>query len=223
MKKILLTVFAFFAVFNMSTAQVANPEQDKKELKTVLKQTEKQQKAAMKDAKKQVKALEKDGWKPVPGSATLEKQYYEMNLKRNEMDGSSKKYIIGLSSAKAGSYGVARRQAMTRAKLEIASNIKAAIAALTKNTEANVEQSNGEVVTSGKTNDVSMQLVQQSIGVTDVIFEIYREKDNQTEVQIGLAYDGNTAKANVLEQLSKENKELEKKLEKLLQKQSANE
>lgn len=169
----------------------------------------------LKDARKQAKELKKEGWKAAPGSLPLEKQLSNLLLMQYEMSGNFPKYIIGKSAATGGSYGVARRQASTRARLEIATNMNAEIAALTENTDANTELSKGEAETVAKMVDASKQLVQQSIGKTDVVFEAYREVAGNTEVQIGLAYDGKLARATLLKLFEKDNAEIRRKLDEL--------
>lgn len=170
---------------------------------------------AVKEAKKQAKALKKDGWKAAPGSVSLEKQISNLLLRQYELDGNFPKYIIGKSSASASSYGVARKQAITRARVEVATNMEAEIAALTENTDSNVELNANEVQTVAKMLDTSKQLVQQKIGRTDVVFEAYRNVDGNTEVQVGITYDGSIAKSVILELFEKDNAEIKQKLEEL--------
>lgn len=216
MKKLLLLLLAFMPILNTSFAQSQSQKQIIKERKETAKLTEKAiEKKAIKEAKTQAKELTKDGWKAAPGSLSLEKQLSNLLLRQYEMKGNFPTYIIGKSSAVAASYGVARRQAIARARLEIATNIGAEVAALTEMTDVNTELSAGEVETVAKMVDTSKQLVQQSIGKTDIVFEAYREKDNKTEVQIGLTYDGKLAKSTILDLFDKDNAEIKQKLEKL--------
>lgn len=170
---------------------------------------------AVKEAKKQAKELKKDGWKAAPGSVSLEKQISNLLLRQYELDGNFPKYIIGKSSASASSYGVARKQAITRARVEVATNMEAEIAALTENTDSNVELNANEVQTVAKMLDTSKQLVQQKIGRTEVVFEAYRNVDGNTEVQVGITYDGSIAKSVILELFEKDNAEIKQKLEEL--------
>lgn len=223
MKRCLLLLFlvqySFLLVYSQTdVSTTAATNQVIEERREVSKLTDQaiEQKAA-RNAKKQAKELKKSGWKAAPGSQPLDKQLADLLLRQYAMDGNFPKYIIGKSSARAGSYGVARRQAAARARVEIATAMGAEVAALTEVTDANTELSAGEVATVAKMVDTSKQLVQQSIGKTDIIFEAYREINGNTEVQIGLSYDGKLAKQTILSLFDKDNAEIKQKLEKLLQ------
>ena len=78
------------------------------------------------------------------------------------------------------------------------------------------EFTGGEAETIAKTVETSKAMVQQSLGRTDAIMEIYREKDGKAEVQIAVSCDGGRAKAEILKLFGEEEKELKAKLEKLL-------
>lgn len=208
-------------MLSMSTAfaqndDVANPTQKEiiKERRETAKLTAKAMDTKiLKDAKKQAKAMKKAGWQEAPGSLPLEKQLSNLLLRQYELNGRFPAYIIGKSSAKASTYGVARKQAITRARVEIATNMGAEIAALTESTDANTELSDGEVETIAKMVDTNKQLVQQSIGKTDIVMEAYREVDGKTEVQVGLSYDGKMAKDTLLKLFEKENEQIKQKLD----------
>lgn len=223
MKRYLLLLFFVqlpFMVISAQTESSASKSADQviKERREVSKLSEEAvEKKSIGEAKKQAKALKKDGWKPAPGSASLDRQLTELLLRQYATQGNFPKYIIGKSSARAGSYGVARRQATARARLEIATALGAEVAALTEMTDANTELTAGEAATVAKVVDTSKQLVQQSIGKTDIVFEACREVNGNTEVQIGLSYDGNLAKQAILKLFDKDNAEIKDKLEKLLQ------
>lgn len=223
MKRLLLLLFLVQCSFIMAypqngTTSDATITQNIKERRDMSKLSNQEiEQKSVREAKKQAKELKKDGWKAAPGSLPLEKQLAELLFRQYAMNGNFPKYIIGKSSARAGSYGVARRQATARARVEIATAMGAEIAALTEITDANTELSAGEVATVAKMVDTSKQLVQQSIGKTDIIFEAYREVNGNTEVQIGLSYDGNLAKQTILGLFEKENAEIKGKLEKIIQ------
>lgn len=178
-----------FTVAFAQSSELESQMQIIKERNATAKLTDKEiEKKAIKEARKQAKALEKDGWKPAPGSLSLDKQLSNLLLKQYEMHGNLPVYIVGKSSARSTSYGMARKQAIARARVEIATNMKAEVASLTEISDANTELSNGEVETMAKMVDTSKQLAQQSIGKTDIVFEAIREKGNVVEVQIGLVY-----------------------------------
>lgn len=111
---------------------------------------------------------------------------------------------------------MARKQALARARVDVAATMSVEIAALTESTESTTELTGGEAETIAKTVETSKAMVQQSLGRTDAIMEIYREKDGKAEVQIAVSYDGGRAKAEILKLFGEEEKELKAKLEKLL-------
>lgn len=219
---ILIALFAGFGYTTLSAQSV--PEYTQKEIKQIIKDRKdavnlsKKEicKRAIKEAKRQAKALKKDGWKAAPGSISLEKQLSNLLLRQYEMNGRFPAYIIGKSSATSGSYAVSRKMAITRARVEIATNIEAEVVALTEITDSNVELTREEVQTIAKMIDTSKQLVQQSIGRTDVIFEAYREVDSKTtEVQVGITYDGQMARSTMLKLFGEDESKIKQKLEEL--------
>lgn len=189
-----------------------------KERKELAKLTAKQFKGQMlKEAKKQAKALKREGWKPAPGTMPIENQLSEYYIQLHELDGRFPKYIMGRASAKGSTYGVARKQAVARARVDIASSLQAEVASLNEMTEGNTELSNGEVETMAKMLETSQTLVQQSIGRTNVVYEIFREVDGKTEVQVAVNYDGNAAKSTLLKLFDEDSAELRAKLQKMLE------
>lgn len=169
-----------------------------------------------KQSKKQAKAWKKEGWKSCPGAPTLEQQMNTSLMYQYEMDGEFPRYIVGRSSATASSFGLARKQAIARARLDIASSIQVEVAELIENTDLNTEMSAAEVESAGKILATGQQFVQQTLGRTDVVFEAYRELNGKTEVMVTVGYDGRAAKSTVMKLFEKEGDELRQKMEKLL-------
>lgn len=165
-----------------------------------------------KDAKKIAKELKKDGWKPMPGAPSLVMQQNDMLLKRYELQGYFPRYILGSGQAVASVSGVARKHALARAKVELASNIGAEVVSLTNDASSNTEYSTTDQETVGKLIDESMTKVQQSIGRTEVIFEAYREINGNTEVLLYICYDGRRAKEDILKIFDEEHKDLREKV-----------
>ena len=152
----------------------------------------------LKDAKKQAKQLKKEGWQPAPGTLPLEKQLNEVYTRMYMYEGRLPKYFIGRSSGTSTSAGMARKQALTRARVDVASQIKLEVAALTEETDTNIELSAGEVETIAKMVDSSQTMLQQSLGRTEVVFDIIREVNGKTEERVAVSYSGSQAKSLLL-------------------------
>lgn len=172
----------------------------------------------LKDANKQAKQLKKEGWRPAPGTLPLEKQLNEVYTRMYMYEGRFPKYFIGRSSGRSTSAGMARKQALTRARVDVASQMKLEIAALTEETDMNTELSAGEVETVAKMVDTSQTMIQQSLGRTEVVLDIVRTLDGKTESQVAVSYDGNLAKETLLSIFEKEDAEIKQKLQNLLTK-----
>lgn len=171
---------------------------------------------AMKEAKKQAKELKKQGWKAAVGSLTIEQQLTDVYIKSHLLDGNFPQYIIGRSTATSASYGVARKQAITRARVDIVSQMKVEIAGLTEVTDSNIELSDGEVETIAKMVDTSQSLFQQNLGKTDVILDIYREVDKKTEAMVIVSYEGKMAKQALLDIFEQDRADIKQKLQEIL-------
>ena len=172
----------------------------------------------LKDANKQAKQLKKEGWQPAPGTLPLEKQLNEVYTRMYMYEGRFPKYFIGRSSGRSTSAGMARKQALTRARVDVASQMKLEIAALTEETDMNTELSAGEVETVAKMVDTSQTMIQQSLGRTEVVLDIVRTLGDKIESQVAVSYDGNLAKETLLSIFEKEDAEIKQKLQNLLTK-----
>lgn len=172
----------------------------------------------LKDANKQAKQLKKEGWRPAPGTLPLEKQLNEVYTRMYMYEGRFPKYFIGRSSGRSTSAGMARKQALTRARVDVASQMKLEIAALTEETDMNTELSAGEVETVAKMVDTSQTMIQQSLGRTEVVLDIVRTLDGKIESQVAVSYDGNLAKETLLSIFEKEDAGIKQKLQNLLAK-----
>lgn len=172
-----------------------------------------------KESKSIAKQMKKDGWKPMPGTPPLRTQQNDMLMRRYELDGNFPRYIIGSGQAVSTVAGMARKHAIARARVDLASNIGAEVSSLTSDATTNIEYSLEEQEAVGKLVDESMTKVQQSIGNTEVVFEAYREIDGKTEVLVYISYDGVRAKSDILKMFDKDHKELREKLEKMMEEQ----
>lgn len=169
-----------------------------------------------KQAKKQAKVWKKEGWKSSPGLPSLEQQMNDALMCQYELDGNFPRYIVGRSSGTAATYALARKQAIARARADIAGAIQTEVAELMETTDTNKELTTVEAESIGKMLATGQQFVQQTIGRTNVVFEAYREKGGETEVMVSVSYDGRAAKSVILELLAKESDTLREKLEKML-------
>ena len=169
-----------------------------------------------KEAKKQAKVLSKEGWQTAPGAPEMEEQLLELLTRQYDRQGGMPAYIIGRSTAKSSSMGLARKQAETRARADIAAQIEAEFSELIETTDTNIELSNGEVETMGKIVATSRQLINQKLGRTEVVMELYRTVDGHTIYQMAVSYDGNMAKSDLRAAFEKESAELRAKLDQLM-------
>mgnify|MGYP001161765841 FL=1 len=229
MKKTFLMTLIALSISGMSCAQ-SDTENTAKKQETVQQQfvKERREQAKMaknlieqkvlKDAKKQAKQLKKEGWQPAPGTLPLEKQLTDVYTRMYTYEGRFPKYFIGRSSGRSTSAGMARKQALTRARVDVASQMKLEVAALTEETDMNTELSAGEVETVAKMVDTSQTMIQQSLGRTEVVLDIMRTTGGKTESQVAVSYDGNLAKETLLSIFEKEDAQIKQKLQDLLNK-----
>lgn len=218
-----------FVGFLAGSAPQASAQVSLKEQKTIIQERKKMsswtreqvEKNSWKDAKKMAKQLKKEGWKPMPGSPTLETQMNDVLLHRYEMKGNFPRYILGMGEGVASTTGVARKQAVARARVELAGNIGVEVAELVENSESNIEYSAAEQESIGKMLASSQSMVQQSLGRTDVTFEAYREKNGSKEVLVYVTCDTKNVKSAILKAFNEEQKELRDKLENSLNQESA--
>lgn len=171
-----------------------------------------------KQAKKQAKQWKKEGWKASPGAPALEQQMNDALMCQYELDGDFPRYIVGRSSAVAGTFALARKQAIARARVDIASSIQTEVTELLEDSEMNTEMSAAEVESVGKMLATGQQFVQQTLGRTNVVFEAFRERNGKTEVMVNVSYDGRAAKSTVLKLFEKESDALRQKMDNLLNK-----
>ena len=158
-----------------------------KEQQAILKQ-------AAKDAKKQAKELKKEGWKVAVGSAPMETQLAELLVKERGGVAGLPKYIVGRSEALSGSQGGARTIALSRARNEIAGIINTKVAGILESTMINVQTSSTDVATNMTDKSTTKQLIDQSLDKTQIVVQIYREVNNNTQYQIGMAFEDSQAK-----------------------------
>ncbi len=188
-----------------------------KERKELAKMSKKQiESKVLKDAKKQAKVLKKEGWKPSVGTLPLDKQLTEFYLRRAEPSVGLPKYLLSQNQSSSTSYTTARKAAEMRARVGLGTMMGAEVAELAEDSGNDVGLGQNDREAVRKFVDESKQVMQQSIGRTEVILDMYREVNGQTDVWVGLSYDGKRARADILKAFENESAELKGKLSKLL-------
>lgn len=203
-------LFYFVAIMvGMMYCTAANAQDDKQ----MLKEQKAIQKQATKDAKTQAKALKKDGWKVAVGSKPMEAQLTDLFMKERGGKAGLPQHIVGRSEAVSGSYAAARQIAISRARAEVAATINTKVAGIIESTMTNVQTSSVDVATVQKDVSTAKQLIDQSLDKADIVFEIYREVNNNTQFQIGVAFADSKAKEILKQSMSSATAEQKAKAE----------
>lgn len=219
MKRVALLALMAFMGIMAGFSQSSKTELNEliKERKLVATYAKKQLDAkVLKDAKKQAKLMAKQGWVPAVGSLPLVKQLTELYVKQYEVVGSFPRYLFGRSTANGTSFGVARKHALARARVDVANTMSAEVAALTETTESNVELTGQEIETVAKMVETSKLLTQQTLGKTSVILDACRETKDGVESMVVVSYEGKLAIQAVLESFGEDEAQIKSKLESLL-------
>jgi len=168
---------------------------------------------ATKEARKEAKRLAKEGWKVTPGTLPLEKQLDRSYILQYEFNAdNTPKYIMADGMSTAGSYDAAKLQATELAKLNIVSQMQSEINAMIENTVANDQLSDGEAATLTRTVAASKNTFSQKLGRIHPVVETYRDKGNNKEVLVRVAYDLDNARAMAIESIRQELKDQGEKL-----------
>ena len=166
--------------------------------------------------KKEARRLKKEGWIVSPGALPLEKQLERSYLMEYEYtDDLYPKYIMANAQSIAEHYDAAKTAATSLAITNLAGQIQTEVTALIENTVANNQLSGDDAVS------ISENLISQSISRTMVVVECYRVlKNNNREVMVRIAYNGDMAKQAVKkivrEELEKKGQNLHDQLDKVL-------
>ena len=175
-----------------------------------------------KATRKEAKRLQKEGWKVKPGALPIEKQLERAYLMQYEFDENLfPKYIMGEASSVGEHYDAAKMSATALAVTNLAGQIQTEVTALIENTVANRQLSPDEAASITESVMSSKNLISQSIGRTIPVVECYRlTKNNNTEVLVRIAYNGEMAKAAakkaVREELEKKGEKLHEQLDSVL-------
>jgi len=185
--KLFLIAIVLLGILGSTNISAQNLKQLEKDRKVLMKQVKK-------EAKKQARVLKKDGWKVAVGGAPMRTQLQELFLRERGGSVGLKQYVVGKSEAMSGSYAEARKLAIARAKEELASSLKTKVAALMSSSTINVQGNALDVQTDQRDESKAKQLIDQSLEETEVVMELYREVNNNTQFQIGVSYENSMAK-----------------------------
>lgn len=222
MKKILAILLAFATIISFN-ASAQTAKEVIKEKKVEAKYSAKVlNKKASKAARKEAKKLKKEGWLTAPGALPIDKQLDKSYMMQYEYDEEGyPKYLMGEAMSVGGNYDGAKTQALELAKQNLAGQIQTEITALIENTVANEQLSAEEAATITRTVVASKNLINQSIGRTMPVVELYRNtKTKNKEVLVRLAYNSKAAiegaKRVVKQELEKQGDKLHKQLDEKL-------
>ncbi len=147
---------------------------------------------AIKAARKEAKKLKKEGWDVVPGSLPLEKILEKSMMKSEEETAKGgKKYIYADGNGVGETKTAAEMQALTVAKLALASQVESNVNALVSANLANQQLNNEDAASITQTIANSKELISAQLGYVEPAFKIYRIPANpkNTEVQMRIFYD----------------------------------
>ena len=159
-----------------------------------------------KQARSEAKKMKKEGWKTSPGALPIERQLDKAWTMEYEFDDDNfPKYITGEGMAVGANYNAAKLQAEMVAKQTIAGRIQTEICALIEASAANNELGQDEAVSVSKMVMEAKGIIEQNIGRTIPLTEVYRDKNNKNkEVLVRLGYNSQMAKAAAKKALQKD-------------------
>lgn len=219
-----MAAMALIIACSASYAETSEAKQIYKERKELRKLDKKQlNEKSTKAAKKEARRLKKEGWVVSPGTLPLEKQLDRSYLMEMEYDENLyPKYIMANAQSIGENYDAAKTSALSLAITNLAGQIQTEVTALIENTVANKQLEANEAASIVETIMSSKNLISQSIGRTITVVECYREvkKNNNKEVLVRIAYNGDMAKEvikkAVRDELDKKGAALHEQLDKVL-------
>ena len=150
-------------------------------------------KKAMKLARKEAKRLKKDGWDVAPGSLSLEKLLEKSYIKAELLNEKGNlKFIFADGNGVGQTKNAAELEALTVAKLALASQIESSVNGLLSANVANqqIDVNDAESITQTLAN--SKELVAAQLGYVEPTFKIYRTavgNSDNAEIQLRVFYD----------------------------------
>lgn len=138
-----------------------------------------------KDCRKTAKKLEKEGWKVMPGKLPLERQIQDSRYAELDKDKNGEKmYFTGTHKTIGGNYSAAKKIADDRARTELAGHISATISELIKGKLSSTDYGDKDIEVIDEFVSANKNLVSVALQGVFPVLEIYREKDDKTEVQV---------------------------------------
>lgn len=197
MKKLMMVAMSLIIACGAAFAQHSDAKQIRKERQEI-KKLAKQELSSRVDkvTRKEARRLKKEGWVVSPGALPLEKQLERSYMMEYEYDDNLfPKYIMANAQSIGENYDAAKTAATSLAITNLAGQIQTEVTALIENTVANRQLSADDAASLTESVMASKNLISQSIGRTIVVVECYRVlKNNNREVMVRLAYNGDMAK-----------------------------
>lgn len=163
-------------------------------------------KKVSKDVKKEAKRYKKDGWMVEPGNLPIKNQLETAYSRQAEADKEGfPKFIIANGSSVAGTQSAAEMQAMELAKNRLVGLIETQMKDVISSDVANDQLDRKEAITLTKTIETSTNTVCKKLGRVLPLFKVYRHgKNNNTEVQVLIAYSYEMVRNQILEEMKTE-------------------
>lgn len=174
-----------------------------------------------KDCRKTAKKLEKEGWKVMPGKLPLERQIQDSRYAELDKDKNGEKmYFTGTHKTIGGNYSAAKKIADDRARTELAGHISATISELIKGKLSSIDYGDKDIEVIDEFVSANKNLVSVALQGVFPVLEIYREKDDKTEVQVMVKTNAaealKLAKKAYRDKLYQQSADLAKELDQLL-------
>lgn len=174
-----------------------------------------------KDCRKTAKKLEKEGWKVMPGKLPLERQIQDSRYAELDKDKNGEKmYFTGTHKTIGGNYSAAKKIADDRARTELAGHISTTISELIKGKLSSTDYGDKDIEVIDEFVSANKNLVSVALQGVFPVLEIYREKDDKTEVQVMVKTNAaealKLAKKAYRDKLYQQSADLAKELDQLL-------
>lgn len=208
--KVIICSLVLFFAYSTVGAQSSSKEL-KKDLKAKVE----------KDCRKTAKKLEKEGWKVMPGKLSLERQIQDSRYAELDKDKNGEKmYFTGTHKSIGGNYSAAKKIADDRARTELAEHISTTISELIKGKLSNTDYGEKDIEVIDEFVSANKNLVSVALQGVFPVLEIYREKDDKTEVQVMVKTNAaealKLAKKAYRDKLYQQSADLAKELDQLL-------
>lgn len=184
--------------------------------------SKKEQKQIEKRAKGQAKMYEAEGWKTLPGALPLLTQLEETNkMQLTKDDEGEYMFIVESGEAVAGSYNVAKLQAVDAAKFAIAGAIETKIGGLIESGANTQQLTKTDAASLSKMESEWKSMIANELGRVKTVVEMYQDVNSQNvRVSVQLAYSirqaQTVAKKVIYKQLEDDSKGLKEKLDQML-------